>query len=303
MALAKLGNIPPRDGLYRRIGSDGEVPVRRDLVDLLNVTRVISCGDDVPGATLVVRPNEHAWPRAVWMCGAEDVARPQLIARLLQGRYATSGELRPRHYLHVRWPLPMEPARRIEVENRHHLEEGVFLEGTTWRYALGDPSAEAVIAIVQDPDVEDTQGVDRATGAIRSLAAAPAAAPPIPGDDQERQTLVGTAPCPVRGDVVTTEMDRADGYVSARVHAPADGWLFLSEPYYPRRRAYVDGRRVPALRADLAFTAVAVPVGDHQVELRYAPVDFYVGSAVSGMTGVGYAAAAFVRRRRRMVRA
>jgi hypothetical protein len=160
-----------------------------------------------------------------------------------------------------------------------------------------------VLAIVREPDVEDTHGVDRATGAITPLAAAQAAVRAAPGDDQGRQMLVGTVPCPVRGDVVTTEMDRADGYVSVRVHAPADGLVFLSEPYYPSRRAYVDGRRVPAVRADLAFTAVAVPVGDHQVELRYTPVDFYVGSAVSGMTGAGYAAAAFVRRRRRMVRA
>ena len=99
--------------------------------------------------------------------------------------------------------------------------------------------------------------------------------------------------------VTTDAMDRADGYVAVRVNAPADGFVFLSEPYYPERRAYVDGRRVNAVRADLAFTAVAVPAGEHLVELRYEASSFYLGSALSGVTGFVYAGRAFVRRRRR----
>jgi uncharacterized membrane protein YfhO len=123
--------------------------------------------------------------------------------------------------------------------------------------------------------------------------------PALPGDDDERQLLVGTAPCPMPAVVTTRVKDRADGYLSVRVDAPADGFVFLSEPYYPQRRAYLDGRPVIAMRADLAFTAVPVPAGEHVVELRYDASRFYAGSAISGLTGVGYAALALGRRRRR----
>jgi uncharacterized membrane protein YfhO len=54
------------------------------------------------------------------------------------------------------------------------------------------------------------------------------------------------------------------------------------------------------VRANLAFTAIAVPAGEHQVELRYVPVPFYLGSAISGMTGAGYAGIALMRRRRKI---
>jgi hypothetical protein len=300
--LARSGEVPPGDGLYRRIGSDDASPARRDLLDMANVTRVISCREQEAsgGETFDIRLAATAWPRAVWTCAAEELSRPELIARLLRGRYTAGGELRPRYYIKVRWPPAMDDARRAAVAGRHHLEDGVRLEGATWKYLLGDPSADAVVALMQDPEVEDTHGVDRKTGAILPIAELRDRVPPIPGDDKERQTLVGTAPCPAGGEVAMTAVDRVDGYVSARVNAPADGFVFLSEPYYSDRHAYVDGHRVSATRANLAFTAIAVPAGEHQVELRYVPVPFYLGSAISGMTGAGYAGVALIRRRRKI---
>jgi uncharacterized membrane protein YfhO len=96
-------------------------------------------------------------------------------------------------------------------------------------------------------------------------------------------------------------MDQIDGRVSASVNAPVDGFVFFSEPYYRERHAYIDGHRVRALKANLAFTAVPVSAGPHRVELRYVPSSFYVGSAISGMTVAGYGGLA-VRRRRRQKR-
>lgn len=300
-SIVKSGDLPPGDGMYRRIGSEGAVPARRDLLDLANVTRIIACGAERSTAdrTFDVRPNPHAWPRATWTCAADETTRPQIIARLLQGRYAPNGELQPRHAIKVRWPSGISDARRAELARRHRLEDGVALDGETWRYVLGDPSVEAVIAIIQDPEIDDTHGIDRGTGAILPLTELLEAVPRLPGDDGERQRLVGTAACPLPGQVTTDVMDRADGHVSVRVNAPADGFVFLSEPYYSERRAYVDGRRVTAARADLAFTAVAVPAGKHVVELRYEASSFYLGSVISGMTGLGYAGMAVARRRRR----
>lgn len=298
-SLAKSGDAPPTDGMYRRIGSEGPAPVRRDLLDLANVTRVVSCDRQPSGdLTLVTKANPDAWPRARWICAAEEVSKPQLISRLLLGRYMPSGELRPRHSIKVRWAHGVDDAHREAIAARHRLEEGVWVEPETWRYVLGDPSLDAVLAIIRDPEIDDTHGVDRGTGAIMSL---PEAQPDVSAvsEDAERQVLVGTASCQVPGRATVTASDRVDGYVSVRVIAPADGFVFLSEPYYPERHAYLDGRRTTAMRADLAFTAVAVPAGEHVLELRYAPSRFYLGSAISGMTGLAYAGLVVVRRRKR----
>ena len=60
--------------------------------------------------------------------------------------------------------------------------------------------------------------------------------------------------------------------------------MFLSEAFYPEREAFVDGRSVTPVRADLAFTAVPVPAGSHQVELRYTPTSFRMGLGLSVLT-------------------
>jgi uncharacterized membrane protein YfhO len=75
--------------------------------------------------------------------------------------------------------------------------------------------------------------------------------------------------------------------------------LFFSEPFYSERRAFVDGRRVPALKANLAFTAVMVPAGQHEVQLQYVPSRFYLGSTISALTIACYAAACLRRSRKR----
>jgi uncharacterized membrane protein YfhO len=72
----------------------------------------------------------------------------------------------------------------------------------------------------------------------------------------------------------------------------------MSEPYYPERRAWVDGREVTALKANLAFTAVPIESGRHVVELRYVPRRFYVGLAVSVVTLVAWLVAGRFRKSR-----
>jgi hypothetical protein len=297
--VVKTGEMPGHDGYYRRIGSEGELPARRDLLDMANVSRIIACPPGLPegSAGIEVRLNPRAWPRALWTCAAEEVSRGELITRLLQGRYDSDGQLRPRHYLKVRWTSDLADNQRSEIAAQLQLEDGVWLEGTTWRYALGDPSPDAVLAIIREAKVEDTHGADRATGQLVPLATGPAQE--VPGDDAEQQLLVGGAGCSTPVAVEVSALDRADGYFSARVNAPTAGFMFLSEPYYRGRHVYVDGRRARALRANLAFTAVAVPAGDHRIELRYASAPFYLGSAISLTTAAGYTGLAFIRRRRK----
>jgi hypothetical protein len=302
--LAKTGDIPRGDGVYRRIGSERELPARADLLNLANVTRIVSCparGDAAGESSFAIRRSESAWPRAVWVCGVDEVSRRQAIARLLEGRYAATGTLLPLHSIRVRWAPRVGDAERAVLEERHHLQNGVVDQGVTWRYVLGDPSVRAVLALLHDPDVEDTAGVDRSTGMITPSDEVQRAVPVLPGtDEQDQQLLIGTTACATPVDVSVEAADRPDGFVAVRVKAPQPGHLFLSEPIYSERRAYIDGIRVPALKADLAFTAVAVPAGEHRIELRYTPSSFYAGSLISGATGIGYAGLALIRRRRKL---
>ena len=43
----------------------------------------------------------------------------------------------------------------------------------------------------------------------------------------------------------------------------------VSENYHPFWHAYVDGEERPLFRANYAWKAVAVPEGEHRVELRF----------------------------------
>lgn len=59
------------------------------------------------------------------------------------------------------------------------------------------------------------------------------------------------------------------------------GFLFLSDAYYPGWKAYVDGEPLPILRANVAFRAVPIPAGQHEVKFRYEPASVRFGLVVS----------------------
>ena len=68
--------------------------------------------------------------------------------------------------INVRWALAVpEPARR-RSEARYRLTDPVPLGEQTWRYRLHDTSTRNVTAIVQDPNIEDTQNIDRDTFSV-----------------------------------------------------------------------------------------------------------------------------------------
>jgi len=68
------------------------------------------------------------------------------------------------------------------------------------------------------------------------------------------------------------------------VVAGSDGYLVLTDTYYPGWEAEVDGQPVPILRANLSSRAVALAAGRHQVMFRYRPRTFYTGTAISAVT-------------------
>ncbi len=78
--------------------------------------------------------------------------------------------------------------------------------------------------------------------------------------------------------------------------AAQEAFLYATDTFYPGWRAYVDGKRVEIMRANLAFRAVKVPSGEHTVLFRYVPVSFYAGLV---LTIAGIAICALLIRRRK----
>jgi hypothetical protein len=220
------------------------------------------------------------------------MTKEEATERILASRFDHEGRLEPRTYVNVRWVPGVDANRRRTLEDRHDLQDGVALDGPTWRYALGDSSVDSVIALIQDPAVEDTRGVDRATGRVE-----PAPSSRDTGDEVGSQQFVtGTKACSASGTVDLTLHNQVDGRLDGVVHADVPGYVVLSEPYYPERRAFVDDRPVAALRANLAFTAVPVPAGTHRLELRYVPSSFRLGLGISVLTLLVWAGASWRRR-------
>ena len=73
------------------------------------------------------------------------------------------------------------------------------------------------------------------------------------------------------------------------VELEGEGVLVLSEQYYPGWHAYVDGRKVEILRANMIFRAIPLSEGRHRVELVYAPLSFKLGLGISVATALSIA--------------
>jgi len=69
--------------------------------------------------------------------------------------------------------------------------------------------------------------------------------------------------------------------VVARVLAPVDAYLVLTDAWYPGWQVRVDGQEAALLRADLMFRAVHLTAGEHTVEFTYAPASFRIGLMIS----------------------
>jgi hypothetical protein len=155
--------------------------------------------------------------------------------------------------------------------------------GNTWRYDLQDRSASNVQHLLSDAAVEDTHGIDRETAQLAS-------------GGLKDELLFGTASCARTGTLSNMVADRPGGDVVLVSEAPVDGLVFMSEPYYVERVAFVDDVPVKSIKANVAFTAVPVPAGRHTIELRYVPRLFRAGVGVSLATlGVWVVAAGRIR--------
>jgi hypothetical protein len=67
-----------------------------------------------------------------------------------------------------------------------------------------------------------------------------------------------------------------------------NGFLFLSDSFYPGWKVYIDDEQGKILRANNNFRAVALNKGFHKVKFTYMPVLFYTGLAISCITVISF---------------
>ena len=72
--------------------------------------------------------------------------------------------------------------------------------------------------------------------------------------------------------------------VQFSVQAVAPAMVVVAQSFYHNWHAFVDGRPVPLWRADVAFQALEVPAGQHEVALVYQDRPFQAGAVTSGLT-------------------
>lgn len=72
--------------------------------------------------------------------------------------------------------------------------------------------------------------------------------------------------------------------VVIKTNLPRDGFLVLSDTYYPGWKVYVDGREDKIYRANYILRAVCLNEGAHIVKFIYHPLSFKVGAVITLLT-------------------
>ena len=79
-----------------------------------------------------------------------------------------------------------------------------------------------------------------------------------------------------------------------------DGFLVLSEKYYPGWKAYVNGQQTKIYKADYTLQAIYLPKGEYDVTFAFQPRQFIAGLGITVITCLGLLGAALYFRRTRI---
>jgi Bacterial membrane protein YfhO len=118
-----------------------------------------------------------------------------------------------------------------------------------------------------------------------------------PAFDPSREVMIAGAEArPAVDGFAGSCLVRSLGYdqVALEARANADAFVTLADAWDPGWHATVDGAAAPLLRADIAFRAVAIPPGRHEVRLAYRPRGLAPGLALSA-AGLAAAGALWLR--------
>lgn len=102
--------------------------------------------------------------------------------------------------------------------------------------------------------------------------------------EQPLTNFVGDDSAPSEVSIKIVGQNDANGGLKIATVTVRPGILVLSEPYYSERSAWLDGQPTQLLKANLAFSAVVLPPGNHTVEISYVPISLYIGAAITFAT-------------------
>jgi hypothetical protein len=111
-----------------------------------------------------------------------------------------------------------------------------------------------------------------------------------PGFDPRQTVLVeqqppeplGTASAEPAGLVSLDQYE--SNHLALTADMQRDGWLVLSEIFYPGWTATLDGSPVNVYRGDYVLRTIPLPAGRHRIELNFMPFTFVIGAVISLMS-------------------
>ncbi len=93
-------------------------------------------------------------------------------------------------------------------------------------------------------------------------------------------------------------IDYRPNSVTVKARIEQDGFLVLSDTYFPGWRVFVDGKEDKIYRTDYLIRSVYLPRGSYEVKFVYDPLPFRVGlliSLVSVLSIIGFVGYRLVR--------
>jgi hypothetical protein len=102
--------------------------------------------------------------------------------------------------------------------------------------------------------------------------------------------ILGNAPpettdCSRNGVAQILVISENPDQIILKVTADRAGWLFQSDTWYPGWTAQVDGNPASIYPANVAFRAIRVPAGEHEIKISYQPRSFFLGVGLTFLTG------------------
>jgi len=126
-----------------------------------------------------------------------------------------------------------------------------------------------------------------------------------PGRTAIVEASAGELPSPPLASGEVELVSYAPSAVALRTRSSGSSFLVVGDAWYPGWEAEIDGRPARLYIADVTFRGLALPAGDHRVEMRFVPRILYRSAPISMLAFLGAAAAMGFRRKRqeRLVRA
>jgi uncharacterized membrane protein YfhO len=97
----------------------------------------------------------------------------------------------------------------------------------------------------------------------------------------EKRGVEKSSSCSTEDDHTISQVNDTSNTVSLTITTSKNGWLMVSDIWYPGWTAQIDGESTAVEKADGAFRGVYVTAGRHEVVFSYRPTSFYFGADIS----------------------